>query len=37
MLTKDPARVPEGLERLQELTSRALAHMRALISQWRPG
>ena len=34
---KDPARVPDGLERLQELTGRALAQMRALISQWRPG
>jgi signal transduction histidine kinase len=37
LLAKDPARVPEALERLQELTSRALAHMRALITQWRPG
>jgi signal transduction histidine kinase len=37
LLAKDSARVPEALERLQELTGRALAHMRALISQWRPG
>lgn len=37
LLAKDPARVPGELERLQELTGRALAQMRALISQWRPG
>ena len=37
LLTKDPSRLPGELERLQELTGRALAQMRALISQWRPG
>jgi signal transduction histidine kinase len=37
LLAKDPARVPEALAHLQELTGRALAQMRALISQWRPG
>jgi signal transduction histidine kinase len=37
LLEKDPARVPDALERLQELTGRALAQMRSLISQWRPG
>ncbi len=37
LLAKDPARVPDELARLQELTGRALAQMRALISQWRPG
>ena len=37
MLNKEPAQVPERLDRLQELTSRALGHMRELISQWRPG
>jgi signal transduction histidine kinase len=36
LLAKDPARVPDELERLQELTGRALAQMRALIGQWRP-
>lgn len=36
LLEKEPARVPESLTRLQELTSSALAQMRALISQWRP-
>lgn len=35
LLDKDPPRVPELLDRMQEQTSRALAHMRALISQWR--
>jgi signal transduction histidine kinase len=37
MLEKDPARLPELLDRLQGLTGEALARMRALISQWRPG
>jgi signal transduction histidine kinase len=37
VLEKDPERLPEQLERLQELTSRALSQMRALIGQWRPG
>ncbi len=36
LLDKDPARVPEQLERLQELTGSALAQMRSLITQWRP-
>ena len=37
LLDKDPQRVPELLDRLQEQTSRALAQMRELISQWRTG
>jgi signal transduction histidine kinase len=37
LLEKDPARVPAALDQLQELTGRALAQMRSLISQWRPG
>lgn len=37
LLDKNPERVPEQLDRLQELTSGALSQMRALISQWRPG
>ena len=36
LLDKDPGRVPEQLERLQELTGSALAQMRSLITQWRP-
>jgi len=36
LLDKDPARVPEQLERLQESTSSALSQMRSLITQWRP-
>jgi signal transduction histidine kinase len=36
-LEKDPQRVPEMLEQLQELTGGALSKMRALISQWRGG
>jgi signal transduction histidine kinase len=36
LLEKDPVKVPERLERLQELTGQALSQMRALISQWRP-
>ncbi len=35
LLDKDPARLPEQLDRLQELTGRALSQMRSLISQWR--
>jgi signal transduction histidine kinase len=35
VLEKDPKRLPEQLERLQELTSSALSQMRALIGQWR--
>jgi signal transduction histidine kinase len=37
LLDKDPQRVPSLLDRLQEQTSRALAQMRDLISQWRTG
>lgn len=37
LLDKDSRRVPALLEQLQELTSQALAQMRALITQWRPG
>lgn len=37
LLQKDPPRVPEQLELLQELTGQALSRMRQLISQWRPG
>jgi signal transduction histidine kinase len=36
LLDKDPGRVPQELERLQELTSGALSQMRSLITQWRP-
>ncbi len=36
LLERDPARVPEQLDRLQELTGNALARMRALISRLRP-
>jgi signal transduction histidine kinase len=36
LLDKDPARVPEQLERLQEMTGSALSQMRWLITQWRP-
>jgi signal transduction histidine kinase len=35
LLDKEPSRVPLLLDRLQEQTASALAHMRALISQWR--
>jgi signal transduction histidine kinase len=35
-LDKDPGRVPQQLERLQDLTSSALSQMRSLITQWRP-
>jgi signal transduction histidine kinase len=37
LLEREPARVRPQLEQLQELSSRALSQMRALISQWRPG
>ena len=37
LLEKDPQRLPEQLSLLESLTSQALARMRALISQWRPG
>jgi signal transduction histidine kinase len=36
LLDKDPARVSEQLDRLQEMTSGALAQLRSLITQWRP-
>jgi signal transduction histidine kinase len=36
LLDKDPGRVPQQLERLQDLTSSALSQMRSLITQWRP-
>ena len=36
LMEKDPSRVPEQLDRLQELTSASLSRMRSLISQWRP-
>jgi signal transduction histidine kinase len=37
LLEREPSRVRPQLEQLQELSSRALSQMRALISQWRPG
>ena len=37
LLERETARVRPQLEALQELSSRALSQMRALISQWRPG
>jgi signal transduction histidine kinase len=37
LLEKDSGKVPERLDRLQELTTSALSQMRALISQWREG
>ena len=36
LLEKDPGRVPEQLNRLQELTAEALSQLRAFISQLRP-
>jgi len=36
LLKKDPARVPEQLSRLQEMTSDALGQLRSLITQLRP-
>ena len=37
LLRKDPEKLPEQLESLQELTSGALGKMRSLIGQWRVG
>jgi signal transduction histidine kinase len=37
LLGQDPARAGPLLDRLQEQTGQALAQMRALIQQWRPG
>lgn len=36
MLERDPARLPEQLERLQAMTSEALAQLRSLIARLRP-
>jgi len=36
LVKKDPARVPEQLDRLQEMTSNALGELRSLIGQLRP-
>jgi len=36
LLERDPRRVPEQLERLQEMTSSALSQLRSLITQLRP-
>ncbi len=36
LLERDPARVPEQLGRLQEMTSNALSQLRSLIAQLRP-
>jgi signal transduction histidine kinase len=36
LLERDPARVPEQLDRLQEMTSSALSQLRSLIAQLRP-
>ncbi len=36
LLERDPSRVPEQLDRLQELTDRALGQMRSLIAELRP-
>ena len=36
LVEKDPARVPEQLDRLQELTGNALSELRSLIGQLRP-
>jgi signal transduction histidine kinase len=36
LLERDPARVPEQLDRLQEMTSSALGQLRSLIAQLRP-
>jgi signal transduction histidine kinase len=36
LLDRDPARVPEQLDRLQEMTSNALGQLRSLIAQLRP-
>ena len=36
LLKRDPARVPEQLNRLQEMTTDALSQLRSLITQLRP-
>jgi signal transduction histidine kinase len=36
LLDRDPARVPEQLDRLQEMTDSALGRLRSLIAQLRP-
>ena len=36
LLERDPARVPELLDRLEELTGSALGRLRSLIAQLRP-
>ena len=36
LLERDPARVPEQIERLQEMTSSALSQLRSLIAELRP-
>jgi len=36
LLEKDPARLPEQLDRLQEMTSSALSQLRSLIAELRP-
>jgi len=36
LLERQPARVPEQLDRLEEMSSDALAHLRSLIAQLRP-
>ena len=36
LLKKDPARLPEILQRLQALTAEALSQLRSLITQLRP-
>jgi signal transduction histidine kinase len=36
LLEKDPARVPDQIDRLQEMTGNALSQLRSLITQMRP-
>ena len=36
LLKKDPARVPDQLKRLQEMTTDALSQLRSLITKLRP-
>jgi signal transduction histidine kinase len=36
LLDRDPARLPEQLDRLQEMTSNALSQLRSLIAKLRP-
>jgi signal transduction histidine kinase len=36
LLEKDPARLPEQLDRLQEMTGSALTQLRSLIAELRP-